>query len=1778
MADTLGTLVVRIAADIKELEAGLNRAAGTTRTATGNMQSSLDSLEQKAISVAKGLAVLWVTDKAVAAVKEMAMLNARYEELGVVMTVVGKNAGYNAQEMTRYAQETQKMGITMIESRNTVIQLAQAEINLADASKLARIAQDAAVVGNMNSSEALKAMVYGIKSGQTEVLKTIGIQVSFEDSYKKLATQLGVSTTALSEHQKMQARENSVMEEGAKLVGAYEAAMGTAGKQMKSMERYLEDLKVIRGEVFNEALTVAVMAFVDQLKDANGEVTKLSENGKLKEWGANVADDLALVADMAIGAAGAFRAIGVAAIWSAETVGNALNALKHPLDTMFGTKGNEQEVINAASSAMLKDIASGMTALRDALGKRRAALDEDAAKLAANERAYLQASLVVQKAYANESLAIQQAAQLALRNGYFAADPTAPKPLPGTSTAGKDVAAKVSEYERLIKAISEKTAADRLDIETEGQLTAGQREAIKIMDDIRTGELKFVAVKGLSIDAQKRALTAALQGRLATEQETIAKKAQTKAEEELAKATAVSIKGATDAYEAILKQAQAEEERGAKIGLTTEQLGALKLAELDVLIAQQEVAAQTPEIDAARLKAIELQIAALKRLRDATTGAASSQSAADAAKAQLDSQVSMWNSINSAAQSTFINIFEGGQNAFTKLRDTLKSGLLALLYEMTVKKWIFSIFASVTGGGSGLAQAAGMGGGNGVLGMANGASNAYSLSGALTGYSGGINTAAGWLGAGSTAGASGLSLGYANTVGAVGGYTGVGMGGYGATDSLGSLIAANGSWGGVAATGGTVGAGGAVGALGEGSLVTSASGATLVTGAGEVIGGGTVAAGAVEGGTLAAGGGATAGLATIPVVGWIALAVIAAYEIWGQKAGAAKMESGYGTGLDARQAALGGPITDYVNGMETGYAAAAKNLGITGTMTAGAFSATDPGGDSQTQLQVTSSVNGQTVYDRNKNMGGIENVGRSPEELSAAMSLEASRAVFAALQASTLPKYLAGIFDGMTAGSMTQDQLNTALASAQSFKLLHDQLQQLPFPYLKDMSYAAAKALTDAAGGMQNLDTSLSNYYDKFYSASEKTALMTKNTSDAFAGLGIVMPAVNDHMRDWYRSEVDRLGALDLSIPANAAAYTSILSLSDSVDQLATTADDAMKTIMDRVDLANSVLVNLGSTTAFKVAQDKAWAAWSEFKTAMPQAAGLTIKEIADFAHDPANSKKLGATDWAIVDKFLAASNDWLQAVNASTGSTNNAAAASYNYADAGAAVDSVLQGLTSTNASLTDQYNKLTMSAAAYRDYQIAGMTAMQVEMYDNNAALQANIDAFNSATAAATALAATNKNWQDQLDVLTGKETARSIALRDTTDASTRALMEQVYAQQDLKTAADAAAKALTAAAHNGATDAMAALQRAVDAQRKLVQVQADAAQAAVTEITSVFDELKQGIATLYGQVDSAQTAAQGRAFIDNALANAQATGYLPDSKALGEAISAAMSDSTVFASQADSDFAKLSLAGSMSQLKDLSGTQLTTAEKALDAAKEQLTALDAILSNAHSQLDAANLINTSVLSIADALKAFSASIGAVNTSSIQGAYQTSLGRAPDAAGQAWWQSQIDSGAATPGQVVSGIANSTEARIHAAYDTYLGRTADQAGQQWWMDQINSGAISANEAINGIANSTEALKLQGFAVGTNYVSSDGPAYLHAGETITPRQYVDIERNARNETNALLQRLLDSNKELTAKVAALEAPLANIDTSTANHANQFDRVTEGGNALRSEIMKPVPVA
>lgn len=82
--------------------------------------------------------------------------------------------------------------------------------------------------------------------------------------------------------------------------------------------------------------------------------------------------------------------------------------------------------------------------------------------------------------------------------------------------------------------------------------------------------------------------------------------------------------------------------------------------------------------------------------------------AASVSKVAFDKFSATWNSLEDVAHQTWDSIFDGGADAVTRLKNTFKNTFFDWLYQMTLKKWIFNIGATISGSGAaGSALAAG---------------------------------------------------------------------------------------------------------------------------------------------------------------------------------------------------------------------------------------------------------------------------------------------------------------------------------------------------------------------------------------------------------------------------------------------------------------------------------------------------------------------------------------------------------------------------------------------------------------------------------------------------------------------------------------------------------------------------------------------------------------------------------------------------------------------------------------------------------------------------------------------------------------------------------------------------------------------------------------------------------------------------------------------------------------------------------------------------------------
>ncbi|MFK3973973.1 DUF4214 domain-containing protein [Pseudomonas sp. NPDC087358] len=100
----------------------------------------------------------------------------------------------------------------------------------------------------------------------------------------------------------------------------------------------------------------------------------------------------------------------------------------------------------------------------------------------------------------------------------------------------------------------------------------------------------------------------------------------------------------------------------------------------------------------------------------------------------------------------------------------------------------------------------------------------------------------------------------------------------------------------------------------------------------------------------------------------------------------------------------------------------------------------------------------------------------------------------------------------------------------------------------------------------------------------------------------------------------------------------------------------------------------------------------------------------------------------------------------------------------------------------------------------------------------------------------------------------------------------------------------------------------------------------------------------------------------------------------------------------------------------------------------------------------------------------------------------YTAFFNRAPDSAGLAYWVNQLNSGTITLGQIAKNWVESqpegqakypagmsTTDFVNAIYDNVLSRTSDAAGLAYWQAQLDSGAISRDTFVATVINGAKA-------------------------------------------------------------------------------------------------------
>lgn len=469
---------------------------------------------------------------------------------------------------------------------------------------------------------------------------------------------------------------------------------------------------------------------------------------------------------------------------------------------------------------------------------------------------------------------------------------------------------------------------------------------------------------------------------------------------------------------------------------------------------------------------------------------------------------------------------------------------------------------------------------------------------------------------------------------------------------------------------------------------------------------------------------------------------------------------------------------------------------------------------------------------------------------------------------------------------------------------------------------------------------------------------------------------------------------------------------------------------------------------------------------------------------------------------------------------------------------------------TLQDQLDDLTLTSAQLLQKQRDAVDDSNKSLFDQVQAQKALKKANEDNTA-----------WIEKYAVLTNQTTQLQIdrqkALANVTNIVTIGLIDAYYRQLDMIDAADAAYSALEAS---------------VSKQKESANLTKSLAQEQINTLKSIFATLKTNIDELYAQTNAQASAASGMSFIDQALATAKTSGYMPDQQALADAISSARTglDPNNFSTKAEADLARLSLASKLKELKDVSGNQLTAAEQQLKTAEDQLTALEDLLKTSQDQLAEAKGTKVEIVSLADAIKVFAKSVDAlVKEKALATLGSTTTGT-----------TTVGNNSGRDFTMVGGSSTLSYNSSAKIYDTIQGlswQEADKANSAKALYQVamEVGATQADIArisgysLESILALFDKANIPRFAVGTNYVPQDMVAMLHKGEAVVPSVY-----NPANGGSSSDGQLIQS---LISEIQLLRAESRSAAASAEQTAKILYRVTRGGDGMMISSDAEIPV-
>ncbi|RPJ40043.1 MAG: hypothetical protein EHM35_00105 [Planctomycetaceae bacterium] len=219
-----------------------------------------------------GQALLAIGAAGTSAALATSLVASRIEELETILEVTRVNAvnmaeaeldwtkasQLSTQAVQEEVQAVRDMHLAGTVANQMVAQLIRYNLDWSRASEMARLAQDAAVFAMQDSTKAAEGLINGIITLQPRVLRTYGLLINLDVAYEKYALANNVAAESLTVAERQAAAFNEVLAQAPQIAGAYEAAMGTGAKQIRSFKTDIINFSEAYGEAFTPTLDAGV--------------------------------------------------------------------------------------------------------------------------------------------------------------------------------------------------------------------------------------------------------------------------------------------------------------------------------------------------------------------------------------------------------------------------------------------------------------------------------------------------------------------------------------------------------------------------------------------------------------------------------------------------------------------------------------------------------------------------------------------------------------------------------------------------------------------------------------------------------------------------------------------------------------------------------------------------------------------------------------------------------------------------------------------------------------------------------------------------------------------------------------------------------------------------------------------------------------------------------------------------------------------------------------------------------------------------------------------------------------------------------------------------------------------------------------------------------------------------------------------------------------------------------------------------------------------------------